>query len=151
MIKDILPNWNKNTCEITNYYLTKERAEELLSKQETQIEDTCEYCLTCRKCKKYLTYSKEYKKVGFWTFNKNVKIWEIFDPDWSYKNIVFEIKQCSLWFILDILFYNKKRSFSFMTYTSLSSADNHLLMSSRPLRLQYLLKPSLLTKSCVAS
>ena len=96
MIKDILPNWNKNTCEITNYYLTKERAEELLSKQETQIEDTCEYCLTCRKCKKYLTYSKEYKKVGFWTFNKNVKIWEIFDPDWSYKNIVFEIKQCSL-------------------------------------------------------
>ena len=108
MIKDILPNWNKNTCEITNYYLTKERAEELLSKQETQIEDTCEYSLTCRKCKNYLTYSKEYEKVGFWTFNKNIKVWEIFDPDWSYKNTIFEIKRCSLRFILDILFYNKK-------------------------------------------
>ena len=108
MIKDILPNWDKNTCEITSYYLTKERAEELLSKQETQIEDTCEYSLTCRKCKNYLTYSKEYKKVGFWTFNKNIKVWEIFDPDWPYKNTIFEIKRCSLRFILDILFYNKK-------------------------------------------
>ena len=88
--------------------MTKERADELLSKQETQIEDTCEYCLTCQRCKKYLTYSKEYKKVGFWTFNKNVKIWEVFDPGWSYKNTIFEIRPCKLWFILNILFYNKK-------------------------------------------
>ena len=36
-----------------------------------------------------------------------------------------------------------------MKYTSLSSADNHLLMPSRPLCLQYLLKSCLLTKSCL--
>ena len=96
MIKKILPNWDKNTCEIKNYYLTKERAEELLPKQGTQIEDTCEYCLVSQRCKEYLTYSKGYKKAGFWTSNKNVRIWEIFDPDWSCKNAIFEIKPCKL-------------------------------------------------------
>ena len=34
--------------------------------------------------------------MGFWTFNKDVRIWEIYDPDWSYKNNIFEIKPCKL-------------------------------------------------------
>ena len=95
MIKDILPNWDKNTCEIKNYYLTKDRAEELLSKQETQIEDTCEYCLSAKDAKNILPIRKSIKAV-FWTFNQNVKIWEVFDPDWSYKSTIFEIRPCKL-------------------------------------------------------
>ena len=94
-----IPNWDnhdKNICSIKNYYIDRERAEEVLLRQEIQIENTCEYCLVCEKCKRYLTYSKEYKKTGFWTFNKNVRIWEVFNPDWSYKNTVFEIKPCKL-------------------------------------------------------
>ena len=78
----ILPNWdnhNKDVCEIQSYYLDREHTELLFLRQEYRIENTCEYCLTCEKCKKCLTYSKEYKKMGFWTFNKNVKIWKICD------------------------------------------------------------------------
>ena len=61
----VQPNWdihNKDICEIMNYYL--------LLRQEIQIENTCNYCIVCEKCKKFLTYSKEYKKMGFGTFNK---------------------------------------------------------------------------------
>ena len=34
--------------------------------------------------------------MGFWTCNKDVRIWEIYDPDWSYKNRIFEMKPCKL-------------------------------------------------------
>ena len=94
-----IPNWDnhdKNSCSIKNYYIDRECAEELLLRQGIQIENTCEYCLVCKKCKKCFTYLKEYKKTGFWTFNKNVRNWEVFDPDWSYKNTIFEIKPCKL-------------------------------------------------------
>ena len=93
----ISPSWwvnhNKDICQIKNYYADRSHAELILFRQEMQIEDSCEFCLMCDKCKKFLR--KEYKNKGFWTHNKNVKIWEIFDPDWSYKNDVFEIKPCN--------------------------------------------------------
>ena len=96
----ISPSWcvnhNKDICQIKNYYADRNHAELILFRQEMQIEDSCEFCLTCDKCKKFLRYSKEYKNKGFWTHNEKVKIWEIFDPDWSYKNEVFEIKPCNL-------------------------------------------------------
>ena len=97
--KVVRPNWdnhNEDICEIKNYYAGREHAELLLLKQEIQIENTCNYCIVCEECKKCLTYSKEYKKMGFWTFNKDVRIWEIYDPDWSYKTNIFEIKPCRL-------------------------------------------------------
>ena len=97
--KVVRPNWdnqNKDVCGIMNYYVDREHVELLLLRQEIQIENTCNYCIVCEKCKKFLTYSKEYKKMGFWTFNKDVRIWEIYDPDWSYKNNIFEIKPCKL-------------------------------------------------------
>ena len=30
--------------------------------------------------------------MGFWTFNKHVKMWDIFDPDWSIKSRVFSME-----------------------------------------------------------
>ena len=89
-------NHNKDICHIKNYYADREHAELILFRQEMQIENSCKYCLTCDKCRKYLRYSKEYKKSGFWTHNEKVRIWEILDPDWSYENDVFEIKPCNL-------------------------------------------------------
>ena len=89
-------NHNKDICQIKNYYADRNDAELILFRQEMQIEDSCEFCLTCDKCKKYLKYSKEYKNKGFWTHNEKVRVWEIFDQDWSYKNEVFEIKPCNL-------------------------------------------------------
>ena len=96
----ISPSWwvnhNKDICQIKNYYADRNHAELILFRQEMQIEDSCEFCLTCDKCKKYLKYSKEYKNKGFWMHNEKVQIWEVFDPDWSYKNEMFEIKPCNL-------------------------------------------------------
>ena len=96
----ISPNWwvnhNKDICQIKNYYTDRNHAELILFRQEMQIEDSCEFCLTCDKCKKYLKYSKEYKNKRFWMHNEKVRVWEIFDPDWSYKNEVSEIKPCNL-------------------------------------------------------
>ena len=48
-----------------NYYVDRKHAELLLLRQVIQIENTCNYCIVCEKCKKFLTYSKEYKKWGF--------------------------------------------------------------------------------------
>ena len=98
--KLVAPNWwvnhNKDICHIKNYYADREDAELILLRQEIQIGNSCEYCLTSDKCKKYLQCSKEYKKNGFWTHNEKVKIWEIFDTDWSYKNDIFRIEPCNL-------------------------------------------------------
>lgn len=71
-----IPNWDnhdKNICSIKNYYIDRERAEEVLLRQEIQIENTCEYCLVCEKCKRYLTYSKEYKKRAFGHLTKTLQ------------------------------------------------------------------------------
>ena len=30
--------------------------------------------------------------MGFWSFNKDVKCWNVFDPDWCVKNRVFKME-----------------------------------------------------------
>ena len=35
---------------------------------------------------------KNKKKKGFWTFNKNVRYWNVYDPDWSYRNDFFSLE-----------------------------------------------------------
>ena len=105
-------NHNKDICHIKNYYTDRNHAELILFRQEMQIQNSCEYCLTCDKCKKYLLYSREFKNKGFWTHKEKTKIWEIFDPDWSYKNETFEIKPCNnIWFEYIILQRKNNRFF----------------------------------------
>ena len=85
------PNWdnhNAETCCI-NYISDCENTELILLRQETQIQNECDYCNESEKCSKFGQYRKEFKKIGFWTFNKNVRVWKIFDPDWSVKNSFF--------------------------------------------------------------
>ena len=36
--------------------------------------------------------SKKKKKKGFWTFNKNVKYWNVCNPDWNYRGDFFSLK-----------------------------------------------------------
>ena len=96
------PSWwnnhNKDICEIKNYRAERKHLELMMFRQETEIERCYDYCLTCDKCKKYLSYSKELKNKGFWTNKKKVRFWEILDPDWSYKNDVFKVEPCSSFF-----------------------------------------------------
>ena len=50
----------------------------------------CKYCKICLKCQKFYGYRSEFKKKGFWTFNKDV--WDVYDPDWSYQNEIFKLE-----------------------------------------------------------
>ena len=89
------PNWdnhNAETCCCIDYISDCQNTELILLRQEIQIQNECDYCNECEKCNKSVQYGKEFKKMGFWTFIKNVRGWEIFDPDWSVKNSFFLMK-----------------------------------------------------------
>ena len=79
-------------CPIINYFADRNNTELILLKQENEIEKNCFYCNTCKKCKKLKEYEAEFKKMVFWTFNKNIRAWNAFDPDWSIENRVFSMK-----------------------------------------------------------
>ena len=89
------PNWDEHDAAkylIINYFSDRENTELILLRQEIEIENGCFYCSNCEKCKKLKEYKEEFKKMGFWTLNKHVRTWNVFDPDWSTKNRVFSMK-----------------------------------------------------------
>ena len=92
----LAPNWEDHdaaTCIIINYFADGHHTEIILKKQKYLIAETCSYCKECKNCTKLKFYREELKKKkGFWTFNKNVKYWNIYDPDWSYRNELFSLK-----------------------------------------------------------
>ena len=80
------------TNPIINCFADRDHTEIILKQQEYLIAETCKYCKECQNCKKLNRYRDEFKKKGFWTFNKNVKHWNVYDPDWSYRNELFSLK-----------------------------------------------------------
>ena len=48
-------------------------------------------------CDKLEEYRKVFKTHGFWTFNKETKCWNVFDPDWCKKNRVLELIPCKFY------------------------------------------------------
>ena len=79
------PNWDEHiaeTCSVINYFSDTENTELILLRQEIEIESDCFDCNNCEKCKTFKEYKNEFKKMGFWTFNKHVREWDVFDPDW---------------------------------------------------------------------
>ena len=89
------PNWDEHdaaTCLIINYFADRNNTALILTKQEEKIEKTCYFCNTCKNCNRLKECKAQFRKMGFWTFNKHVKIWNVFDPKWSIKNRVFSMK-----------------------------------------------------------
>ena len=89
------PNWvnhDKNTCLVINYFADREHMSLILLRQEIEIEQGCYYCKKWEKCKKLDEYLAEFTKKGFWTFNKNVKAYNVVDPDWSIENKFFSMQ-----------------------------------------------------------
>ena len=74
-------NWKdhdaSSTNPIINYYADRWHTELILEKQECFIASSCKDCLNC---KKFYNYREEFKKKGFWTFNKKIKYWNVYDP-----------------------------------------------------------------------
>ena len=90
----LAPNWGDHaaeTCTMINYFADRQHTELILRKIEKEIEKSCFFCKTCKTCQKLESRRKIFKKMGFWTFNKDIKYWEVFDPDWCAKNRVFDL------------------------------------------------------------
>ena len=56
-----------------------------------KIIKTCFCYRTCENCTKFSNYKNFLNKQGFWTFNKHIRCWNVFDPEWSYKSKNFEL------------------------------------------------------------
>ena len=90
----LAPIWEDHDAEtnpIINYFAHKQHTEIILKKIEMKIIKTCFYCKNCESCTKLSNYKKVFTKQGFWTFNKHIRCWNVFDPEWSYKNKIFEL------------------------------------------------------------
>ena len=93
--KGLRPNWDEHdatTCPIINYFADRNNTTLILTKQEDEIGNSGYICNTCKNCKRLKECRNEFKKVGFWTFNKHVRVWNVYDPEWSNKNRVFSMK-----------------------------------------------------------
>ena len=90
----LAPNWedhNTETNPIINYFADRQHTEIILKKFEMTIIKTCFYCRDCENCTKLSNYRKVFNAQGFWTFNKHIRCWNVFNPEWSYKNRIFEL------------------------------------------------------------
>ena len=88
-------HWGENddasTNSIISYFADRQHTEKILRNIEKTINKRCFYCQEGLNCRKFKTYKGEFAKKGFWSFNRERKYWNVYDPDWSYKNTVFEI------------------------------------------------------------
>ena len=86
----IAPKWEVHdleTSRIINYFTDRNDTELILKKIEDKIKKCCFYCRECENCIKFHQYLKVFKQNGFWTFNKNVRVWNVYDTMWCKKNI----------------------------------------------------------------
>ena len=75
-----------------NYFDRRQGTELVLRRIEELLKRKCFYCHNCEHCTKFQTYKKEFTGNGFWTFNKHIQFWDIFDPDYHSKKANFEIR-----------------------------------------------------------
>ena len=75
-----------------NYLERRRNTELIIHKVERLLKLKCFYCYNCENFTKFQIYQKEFKRNGFWTFNKYIEFWDIFDPYYNSKNANFEIR-----------------------------------------------------------
>ena len=89
----LAPTWEDHDIEtnpIINYFADRQHTELILRKIEQKIKMCCFYCHKCENCKKLFRHREVFKQYGFWTFNKHIKCWNVFDPDWCKRNKNFK-------------------------------------------------------------
>ena len=90
----LVPYWEDHDAKknpIVSYFADRQHTELAIKKTEMKIIKTCFYCRTCENCTKFSNYKIFFNGQGFWTFNKHIRCWNVFDPEWSYKNKKFEL------------------------------------------------------------
>ena len=92
MLSPHLENHDASTNPIINYFADRQHTEIILKDMAKKITTkSCFYGKVCENCRKHEIYRDEFEKQGFWTFNKQIKYWNIYDLDWSYRNKVFKL------------------------------------------------------------
>ena len=57
-----------------------------------KLEKTATFATFAKNCKRLKECRDEFKGVGFWTFNKYLRVSNVSDPEWLIKNRVFSMK-----------------------------------------------------------
>ena len=94
--KMLAPNWQDHDLEtnpIINHFADRNNTELILKKVEDKIKKQCFYCRECKNCKRFNKYLKVFKKNSFWTFNKNVKVWNVYNPLWCKKYLYLKLEE----------------------------------------------------------
>ena len=89
------PNWEDHDLEtnpIIKYFADRNHTELILKKIEDNIKKWCFYCHECKNCKTFKENLKVFKQNGFCTFNKNVKVCNVYDPLWCKKNLYLKLE-----------------------------------------------------------
>ena len=74
-----------------NYFADRQHTEKILKEIKKMIKKRYFYCMVCNLCKKFTTYRLGFKQKRLWTFNKDVRYCNIYDPDWSTKSTFFKL------------------------------------------------------------
>ena len=87
--KKFTGRWARNFLKCLHQ--TGKITEMVFKKVENKVKKRCFYCQKCKNYKTFQEYLKAFKQNGFWTFNKNVKNWNVYDPMWCKKNVYLKI------------------------------------------------------------
>ena len=99
----IAPNWKDYDLEtnpIINYFADRNHTELILKKIEDKIEKCCFNCRECENCIKFNQYLKVFKQNGFWTFNKNARVWNVNDPMWCKKIFILNLLRLNNMYVI---------------------------------------------------
>ena len=77
---------------IINYFAERQSVKNALNDAEIALMKVCYYCKNCKKCKRFCSIKTELEENCFFTFNKQIKYWDIRDPTFSKTNREFEVK-----------------------------------------------------------
>ena len=68
---------------IINYFEERLSVKKVLKDAEIDVIKKYYYCKSCKKCDKFYSVKSELEKMGFFTFNKQIKYWDVKDPEFN--------------------------------------------------------------------
>ena len=75
-----------------NMFLARDTLKKLVEKLDVHVSKNCFYCINCQFCKEMNIRRDELKRMGFWSYNRHVKYWNVYDPQYNKENEKFYIK-----------------------------------------------------------
>ena len=81
----------KKKTPINYYFADRQHTEIILRKKENKIAKSCFYCKVCQNCRNLNNYKDVFKQQEFWSFNKEIKYWNVYDRNWCARNEIFKL------------------------------------------------------------